>query len=294
MNDLQISYFLAVCKYNSFTETARKLYVSQPAISKQIFALEKELGVQLFRREYKQIFVTAEGKLFRDVFEHNLAAIDEVKSQVYQMKHENHQVLSIAVLQGLEPSAILYPLLQHFEQTYPNVNIQLECLSHEKLNTRLRMNELDYAITLSQEVMNDKLVHSHTLYSAPLAFTVHASHPLYQKDTITKEDLVRQTLLVSTIGTKDTSVFFDILFHQWGISSEQLNDLSSLDEVISYASSGSGIALLAEQQRFQKHDFKQFPLWGTKETISGAWYYNNHNPALKTLLESLEEYRSFI
>lgn len=288
MNSLQISYFLAVCKYNNFTETARKLYVSQPAISKQIFALEEELGVKLFKREYKKIFVTEEGKLFRDAFEKNIATIDEVKNKVYQMAHKNHHSLKIAVLQGLDPSEIMYPMLQHFEKMHPNVNISLECLSHEKLNSRLRLNELDYAITLYPEVANDKLVHNHELYSSELAFTIHESHPLFTMESVSKNDLKGHTLLVSTLGTKDSTGFFNILYHQWGINKSQILSLSSLDEVMSYVSSGVGIALLSMQPRFQKQHFKQFPLVGTKEVIAGAWYYNNHNPALQLLLDVLQ------
>jgi len=48
MNDLEIDYFMAVATNLSFTKTSEELYVSQPAISRQIASLEKELGVTLF------------------------------------------------------------------------------------------------------------------------------------------------------------------------------------------------------------------------------------------------------
>lgn len=287
MNSLQISYFLAVCKYNSFTETARKLYVSQPAISKQIFALEEELGVRLFKREYKKIYVTEEGKLLQEAFEKNIAILDEAKNKMYQLSHQNNYSLKIAVLQGLEVAEILYPIYQHFLDIHPNIDISFECLSHKKLNTSLRLNEIDYAITLHPEVANDKLIHNHVLYQTELAFTVHQSHPLYQKHSITKEDLQNHRILVTTVGAKDTAGFFNILRNQWDIEQEQVLLLASVDEVISYMASGAGIALLSAQNRFQKQYFKQFPLTGTMEIISGAWYYNNHNPALQLLLDVL-------
>ena len=44
MNDLQIEYFLSVAKHLSFTKAARELFVSQPAISRQILAMEEDLG----------------------------------------------------------------------------------------------------------------------------------------------------------------------------------------------------------------------------------------------------------
>ena len=53
MNQLQIEYFLAVARNRSFTRTAQELYVTQPAISRQISSLEAELGFTLFDRTSK-------------------------------------------------------------------------------------------------------------------------------------------------------------------------------------------------------------------------------------------------
>ena len=61
MNDLQIDYFLAVARHLSFTKAARELFVSQPAISRQILALEEELGYTLFERTNKSVHMTKAG-----------------------------------------------------------------------------------------------------------------------------------------------------------------------------------------------------------------------------------------
>ena len=64
MNDLQIDYFMAVATNLSFTKTSEELYVSQPAISRQISQLEKELGTRLFRRNNQKTELTETGKLY--------------------------------------------------------------------------------------------------------------------------------------------------------------------------------------------------------------------------------------
>ena len=64
MNDLQIDYFLAVARNLSFTKTAEEMYVSQPAISRHISHLEKELGFALFDRSKKTTQLTPAGGLF--------------------------------------------------------------------------------------------------------------------------------------------------------------------------------------------------------------------------------------
>ncbi len=63
MNSLQIQYFLHLCQTLSVSETARQLYVAQPAVSKQIAALEKELDVVLFDRTNRGVSLTPSGEL---------------------------------------------------------------------------------------------------------------------------------------------------------------------------------------------------------------------------------------
>ena len=68
MNDLQIDYFMAVATNLSFTKTSEELFVSQPAISRQISQLEKELGCRLFTRNNQGTQLTEEGRLYFDLF----------------------------------------------------------------------------------------------------------------------------------------------------------------------------------------------------------------------------------
>ena len=65
MNDLQIDYFIAVARNLSFTKTAEEMYVSQPAISRQISHLEEELGYPLFDRSKKTTQLTPAGEIGR-------------------------------------------------------------------------------------------------------------------------------------------------------------------------------------------------------------------------------------
>ena len=68
MNDLAIEYFLCAARSGSFSKAARELFVSQPAISRQIASLEKELGFTLFDRTNKQSKLTEIGELFYRFF----------------------------------------------------------------------------------------------------------------------------------------------------------------------------------------------------------------------------------
>ena len=68
MNYTRIEYFLALCQYKSFSETARQLYVSQATISKQIAALEDDLVFKLFERSSNHLSLTTQGEIMNAAY----------------------------------------------------------------------------------------------------------------------------------------------------------------------------------------------------------------------------------
>ena len=64
MNTEQLRYFVSVARYRNFTETAREFYVTQPAVTHQISALEREVGARLFLRTTRNVSLTRAGRLF--------------------------------------------------------------------------------------------------------------------------------------------------------------------------------------------------------------------------------------
>lgn len=61
MNTEQLRYFVSVARYRNFTETAREFYVTQPAVTHQISALEREVGARLFLRTTRNVSLTRAG-----------------------------------------------------------------------------------------------------------------------------------------------------------------------------------------------------------------------------------------
>ena len=287
MNSLQITYFLALCKYKNFTETANRLYVSQPAVSRQIRMLEEEFNVQLFQREYKKNFLTEEGKILQKTLEEIVTSLQKAQDEMYRKKFPQKHSFKIAILQGLEIADILRPAIQRFMQKYPDTDVTLECYSHEKMNIMLRLNELDMAITLNDEIKNDSLLKSIHLFRSNFAFTVHESHPLFHVPKFTPELLKKQQIFTTSIGTKDFEAFLNALCSNYSINEEQLLSVSNMDEIITLLNSGFGIAVLTEQKRFSGGHYRQFPLKSFSADIACAWHYTNINPARALLLDDI-------
>lgn len=79
MNFQKFQVFLSLCETLNYTETAEQLYTTQGSISKQIIALEKELGVILFNRKHRQISLTEEGRLCEFMFKRLWALFKKCK-----------------------------------------------------------------------------------------------------------------------------------------------------------------------------------------------------------------------
>src|SRR5690625_1003475 len=78
----QIKYFIEVARREHVTEAAKQLHVAQSAVSRQIFNLEAELGVDLFIREGRTVRLTRIGKIFLERMEHALNVIDDARQVV--------------------------------------------------------------------------------------------------------------------------------------------------------------------------------------------------------------------
>ena len=107
MNDLQIDYFLAVADSGSFTRAAQKFYISQPAISRFISALERELGFPLFDRTNRRTTLTSAGKLFYEAFCQSKQLIAAAVQAAQSINSDESGTIQLGLLSGLDFSSLI-------------------------------------------------------------------------------------------------------------------------------------------------------------------------------------------
>lgn len=101
MNQRQIESFLAVAETGNFTRAAERLYISQPAVSKQVLSLEEELGFLLLIREYhKDVQLTEAGKLYYDFFHKVMGEYKAVYEQAQQYRKKVRGTVRLGILTG--------------------------------------------------------------------------------------------------------------------------------------------------------------------------------------------------
>ena len=164
----KLRIFHAVAKAGSFTHAAETLNLSQSAISRQVSALEQDIGVPLFHRHARGLIPTEQGDLLYSTAQEMMVKLETVKHQLTDSRERPTGSLRVTTTVGLG-SAWLAIRMHEFLDQYPGIEVDL-LLSNEELD--LAMRQADCAIRLRQPQQPDLIqrrlftVHFHVFASA--------------------------------------------------------------------------------------------------------------------------------
>lgn len=151
----QMKYFTAVVDCNSFTEAAEQCYISQSAISQQIRVLEKDLGVELIRRENRRFSLTPAGEYFYQQSKGILEEVEQMRRETIRLGQDLELQLCIGYLRCYSGQE-LYQAVADFSRIYPEVAISIVNGTHEELYDLLRVGNVDLVFTDQRRAFSDK------------------------------------------------------------------------------------------------------------------------------------------
>ena len=140
-----LKYFLLVAREENITKAAELMHLTQPTLSRQLMQLEKELGVQLFRRSKHRIILTEEGMLLRRRAEEIVALAEKTKED---LQHREEQLTgTVAVGSGeLQSSRFLSQLLTAFQEKNPLVRFAIYSGNSDNIKERIERGLLDVGL----------------------------------------------------------------------------------------------------------------------------------------------------
>jgi LysR family hydrogen peroxide-inducible transcriptional activator len=197
MNLRDIKYILAVAETRHFGKAAERCFVSQPTLSGQIKKLEDHLGVVIFERTNRSVEVTPIGA---EILGHARILVEQADA-IEQVARAHQDPLAGPLRVGAIPtlSPYLMPLvLVPLKRRCPQLKLVLFEETTEALLRRLDQHELDAAL-LATPTANPDLT-SIPLFDEPFWLAHPRTHPLYEKDDITHEDLESIDLLLLSEG----------------------------------------------------------------------------------------------
>jgi DNA-binding transcriptional LysR family regulator len=254
LNPYELQVFLAAAEAENFSAAARKLHLTQPAVSQQIQVLEKRLQLELFQRDGKRISLTEAGQalvpMARELV--NLSARIEETMAARRGMVTGHLTIGCTSTPG---KYTLPWLVGSFCEQYPHVQISVEVVRRADLVHKLERQDIDYGI-MSGQVKHPDLVYQEFMQD-DLVLIVPAQHPFAHTEVISPDMLRGQTIILreEAAGTRVTMLEE---LERAGLGLDDLRvapiELGSAEGVIAAVEAGWGISwvsMVAAQRTFE-------------------------------------------
>ena len=185
----QLRAFFVVVEEGSFNRAAVRLHLSQPSLSRQMQALEAEVGGRLFERTPAGVQLTAAGHLLAETMRPAVAAYERGMAEVSQLlRHGERQTLRIGYLVSVA-QAYLDPALAALRRTHPQVKVVLHDLFPAEQIDWLRRGEIDLALVGQEGRMAEREFYTRRLATLPLVVVLPADHPLAARSSVRLAEL---------------------------------------------------------------------------------------------------------
>lgn len=235
--------FCQVAKHGSVTKAAEKLFASQPTVSLQIQALEREMNVSLFERNGPQILLTVEGKILYELAEPLVQNVDHLH-ETFSAHCGNLSTGELSIAAG--ESTILYILpdpVQKFTEQYPGIKL---CLANETGRSGLEMlrnNDIDIAIGSMLEIPDDieykPVVTFNPVLIAP------KDHPLSKIVNLTLKDITPYGLILPPRHLSTWRIV-KMVFAQHNTNYKVTLEAGGWEVIKQYVKIGMGISIVTD------------------------------------------------
>ncbi|MCW5555079.1 MAG: LysR family transcriptional regulator [Verrucomicrobiae bacterium] len=237
----QLRYFVAVAEEQNISRAARKIFLTQPALSRQIKALEEEIGQCLLERQAHSIKLTPVGEALlgeaRELLQHAEQMLERVRVAGRGVRLRVGYAPSLA-------TGMLSVAVENFTQAHPNAHVQLFDLSTKEMLAGLETDKLDVAIGVRLPPAVPGLNWT-PLVRAPWQLAVNRNHPLARRTQVTPAQVAREPLVV--FCQKDYPDYWDIITRWLGGHRLQLRiagEYDGVDSLMAAVESGLGAALI--------------------------------------------------
>ncbi|WP_133012170.1 LysR family transcriptional regulator [Marinomonas flavescens] len=241
MDIAELLTFIKVAETNSFSEAALRLFVTQPAISKRIAALESSLGVRLFDRIGRQIVLTEAGIRL-------LPKAKQIANDIKDIQHSmTLQTEGISGELGIATShhiglRRLPNILKKFQINYPLAQLDIDFTQSEDAYQQVLKGDVEIGIiTLSNK--DDHLIESIPIWSDPLTCVVSRDHPLAKVSNLDLIELAKHPCVLPNENTF-TRQIAEQVFGKQGLKPLVRMNTNNLETLAMLVSIGWGWSLL--------------------------------------------------
>jgi DNA-binding transcriptional LysR family regulator len=244
MNVVQLRAFVAVVEHGSFSEAARIMGLSQPAVTMQIQGLEADLGVTLLERRYRKVELTESGRALLPYARTVLAEMEAARDEIERLSDQVGGHLRITA--STTPGQYVLPrLLGAFLRQHPDASVSLRV--HDTAEVVEAVESGDAHIGMTGAVVQGARVEYEPLGSDKLLLVCPPDSHLLKGGPISMDDVAEEPFIVREPGSGTRMIFEDTL-RAGGIEPQDLRvvlELGTSEAIVSAVEGGMGVGVVS-------------------------------------------------
>jgi len=229
----------AIAGTNNLTKAAKKLNISQPALSRQLLDIESRLNTPLFIRAPKKMVLTAAGEIILNSAEKVLHEVESTEERISRIVGEQTGELKVGIGCPLSYQWLI-PVMESFNARYPNVDFQIGCSPDHLLD--LINNKFDVVIT-TKHPPNRKIKYQH-LFTGQATAIFKPGHSFSGKSWLEIEDF--QSAILISLVPKESDSFYNKLLRPFDIQLKNYLFVEQFQGIIELVKRGFGVSVLPD------------------------------------------------
>lgn len=236
----QLKAFLAIAEAKTFTAGARRVNVTQAAISMQIRQLEEEVGLPLFTRTPRRVILTEAGEYLLERARKILREHDSAIAEIAEVAGAEYGRLRIGSASGTFAMNQLPGIMHGLKEKFPNAELTVSSGTSQRLVDKIMHGEVDTAfVSLPVDNLN---ISTESLFSDEIVAVAHPKHPLAKEKYISAATLAGEKLILGERGG-NTRRMIDEFFQAANVRPNITMELSRQEAVNNMVEAGLGVGM---------------------------------------------------
>jgi DNA-binding transcriptional LysR family regulator len=242
----QMEALIHLVEERSFSRAAKKMYLTQPALTKHIKNMEDRLGVKIVHRGGSGISVTREGKILFDCAIRIFRLREEAREKIAHVREDDSGVISVCA-STIPATYILPRVLSGFRKCCPGIQVRVRTADSEEVLDQILNGESEIGF-VGKEPLNRK-IHGEVLWPDRLILAVPAGHTWWNKKaSVTLKELSIEPFVVREKGSATRDIMESCMKDQSGLSLADMNiaaEMGSSEAVKEAVIAGVGVSILS-------------------------------------------------
>ena len=281
-----LRYFLAVAEELHFNKAAEQLYISQPALSKQIKQLEEELGFKLFERHNRKVELTIAGEYLQNEFKEQLDKMQQCIQFAKQLQEGVEGSLKFGHV-GSAMQDVIPKFLLAIRKRYPKIHFDLKEMDNPKQIEAIRSHQIDFGFVRMDEVPSD--IEMHPVYEDTFSLVLPMDHPINGHNFSHLKQLKEEAFILFD-ATYSESYYKKVMqiFEDSGFQPIVSHKTVHANTIYSLVENHFGISIVPSSlKKGYDMNIRFIELFALKQrtSLNMIWSKKNKNPVLNNVMD---------